>query len=159
SITINGSKTITNQSGGLLINLASLQTIVHLVNSNGLSVTFDNGSQRTWQVARKQTYTWAAGAVLTVTGNHTQGNVTGIAEWGTNRFGNAFTTVIDAPLVIKQDCDFRLTGGQVTHQTPNFTSTATFGLDATGAPTGCPAGVYYLKIVWTGPAGNTHTVI
>jgi len=160
SITINGVKTLTNESGGLLIHLASLQTVTHLVNSSGLSVTFDNGSQRNWQVARKHVYTYNNGAVLTVTGNHTQGNVTGIAEWGTNRFGNSFTSAITAPMVIRQDCNFRLTAGQVLHTTPNFTANATFGLDAMGNPAGCPGtAAYYMKVTWTGPAGNTYTAI
>ena len=162
SITINGSKTLTNQSGGLLINLATAGPITHLVSSNGLAVRFDNGTQRTWQVARKNLYSFGInGALLTVSGNHSDGGVTGIAEWGTNRFGNAFTTVITTPLVIRQDCDFRLTAGAIRHDTQNFTATTTFGLDATGNPmTGCPgAGAYYMKIVWTGPGGNTHSVI
>jgi hypothetical protein len=160
SITINGSKTITNQSGGLLINLATAGPITHIVSSSGLAVSFDNGTFRSWEVARKHVYSFNSGAVLTVTGNHTDGTVTGIAEWGTNRFGAAFTTVISEPLVIRQDCDFRLTSGKVEHSTPNFTGTTTFGLDASGNPTGCPGtGVYYMKIVWTGPNNNTHTVI
>ncbi len=160
SITINGSKSITNQSGGLLIQLASLGTITHLINSSGLAVTFDNGTQRSWQVARKHVFTFNTGAVLTISGNHTDGNVSGIAEWGTNRFGNSFTTAITDPLVIRQDCNFRLTGGQVRHDTPNFTATSTFGLDENGNPTSCPGtAAYYLKIVWSGPGGNPHTVI
>jgi hypothetical protein len=160
SITINGSKTITNQSGGLLINLATAGPITHIVSSNGLAVSFDNGTFRSWQVARKHVYSFSTGAVLTVTGNHTIGTTTGIAEWGINRFGEAFTTVISSPLVIRQDCNFRLTAGEVIHTTANFTGTTTFGLDSSGNATGCPGtGVYYMKIVWTGPNNNTHTLI
>lgn len=160
SITINGSKTITNQSGGLLVNLATQGPITHIVSSNGLAVSFDNGTFRTWQVARKQVYSFNAGAILTVTGNHTDGTTTGIAEWGTNRFGNAFTTVISSPLIIKQDCNFRLTSGALVHTTANFNATTTFGLDANGNATGCPGmGLYYMKIVWTGPNNGTGTVI
>ncbi|MBL7749010.1 MAG: hypothetical protein JNM19_16340 [Chitinophagaceae bacterium] len=159
SITINGTQTYTNVSGGLLINLATLGTITHTITSSNMSITFDNGSQRNWQVARKRVFTFAAGVVVTVTGTHTEGSVTGIAEWGTNRFGNGFTTVISDPLVFRQDCSFRLTAGKVAHNTSLFNSYVIFGLDATGLPVSCPTGSYYMKIVWTGPAGIPRTVI
>lgn len=160
SITINGTQTFTNVSGGLLINLPVLGTITHTITSSNMSVTFDNGSQRTWQVARQRVFTYNNGVVVTVTGLHTEGTVTGVAEWGTNRFGNAFTTAIKEPLVFKQDCSFRLGSGKVEHTTTHFNATATFGLDANGNPTSCPgANAYYMKIVWTGPNGNTRTAI
>lgn len=161
SITINGSQTYTNVSGGLLINLASLTNITHSITSNGLSVKFDNGSTRSWQVAKQRVFTYNAGVVITTTGTHTDGNTTGIAEWGTNRFGGAFTTQITEPLIVRQDCSFRLTGGAVKHTTGGANATATFGLNATGNPTTCPAAgiAYYCKVVWTGPNGNSLTVI
>lgn len=160
SITINGSHTYTNVSGGLLINLSSQNTITHTLTSAGMTVTFDNGAQRTWQVAQQRVFTYNGGVILTITGTHTEGNTTGIAEWGTNRFGGSFTTAITQPLVIRQDCNFRLTGGQVKHDIGSANATATFGLDATGAPTSCPGlNFYYCKAVWTGPAGNSLSVI
>ena len=160
SITINGTHTYTNVSGGLLINLPTLGTITHTISSNNMSVTFDNNSQRTWQVAKQRVFTYNNGIVVTTTGTHTAGGVTGIAEWGTNRFGRAFTTAISQPLVVRQDCNFRLTSGQVVHTLPVFNANVTFGLDASGNPTTCPgAGPYYMKIIWTGPSGNPHTII
>lgn len=158
SITINGSQTFTNVSGGLLIHLSNLQTITHTITSSNMSITFDDSTQRNWQVARKRVFTFNNGVVLSVHGIGTSGNITNAAEWGTNRFGHSFTTSITAPLVFRQDCAARLTAGQITHN--GFaTSTATFGLDASGAPTTCPAGSYYYKLTWTGPGGNTQTVI
>ncbi len=160
SITINGTQTYTNVSGGLLINLALLNTITHTITSSNMSVTFDNGSQRTWQVARRRVFTYNNGAVITVTGMHTEGSVTGIAEWGTNRFGRSFTTAIAEPIVRRQDCSFRVGSGKVTHTTPVFTASATFGLNASGNPTTCPgAGNYYMKVEWTGPNGITRTTL
>jgi hypothetical protein len=159
SITINGSQTYTNVSGGLLINLASLNNITHSITSNGLTVTFDNGSQRSWQVAKQRVFTYNAGVVITTTGTHTDGNTTGIAEWGTNRFGGAFATSVMEPLVVRQDCSFRLTSGKVKHTTGGATAVATFGLNANGEPTTCPVGAYYCKVVWTGPNNNSLSVI
>lgn len=160
SITLNGSQTYTNVSGGLLINLPNLGTITHAITSSNMSITFDDNSQRTWQVAKQRVFSYNNGVVITTTGTHTDGSVTGIAEWGLNRFGHAFSSSIVAPLIIRQDCSFRLVSGEVKHTTPNVTATATFGLDVTGTPTSCPGtGHYYFEVVWTGANGNSLTVI
>ncbi len=160
SITVNGTQTLTNVSGGLLINLPVLNTITHSITSNNMSVTFDDGTQRTWQVARQRVFTYNNGVVITITGTHTDGSVTGIAEWGTNRFGRPFSTTIAEPVLLKQDCAFRAGSGKVVHNTSSYNAAVTFGLDATGAATTCPGtGNYYMKIVWTGPAGNSHTAL
>jgi hypothetical protein len=160
SITINGSKLITNVSGGLLRNLATLGTITHTITSPGMSITFDNGSVRSWQIAKKRVFTYNNGMVITTTGTHTEGNTNGVSEWGTNRFGNAFVTAIVDPMVIRQDCNFRLTSGHIQHSRLLRTVDVTFGLDANGNPTTCPGlGAYYMKIVWVNAAGNTITVI
>jgi hypothetical protein len=160
SITINGTHTYTNVTGGLLVNLATLGTITHTITSSNMSVTFDNNTQRTWQVAKQRVYTYNNGIVISTTGTHTEGGVSGIVEWGTNRLGRTFTTAITQPIVVRQDCNFRITGGMVSHSTSVFNATVTFGLDSNGNPTSCPGtGSYYMKIVWTGPGGNPHTII
>lgn len=161
SITINGAQTYTNVSGGLLINLATLGSITHTITSSGMSITFNNGSQRNWQVAKQRVFTYTAGGVvIKTTGTHTDGNNTGIAEWGTNRFGAAFATAITEPLTVKQECNFRLTSGRVKHTVSASSAVVTFGLNANGEPTGCPGlAPYYMKIVLTGPNGNSITII
>lgn len=161
SITLNGTHSFTNVSGGLLYQLPTLNTIVHTITSSNMSVTFGDSTQRTWQVARKRTYTYNNGVVLTVTGDHTEGSQTGIAEWGLTRFGATFATAITQPVVLRQDCNFRITSGQVSHTRLAANAVVTFGLDAAGNPTSCPTGsnTYYFKLVWTGPGGNSHTAI
>lgn len=160
SVTINGTQTYTNVSGGLLKNLSSQQTITHTIASDGLSITFDNGTQRSWKVAKKRDFSAENDAlVLATSGNHTEGNVTNIAEWGTNRFGVAFTTATITPLIIRQSCNYRLTSGSLTHTVGAITATATFGLDASGNAVSCPAGNFYYKVVYTGPNGNSITFI
>lgn len=159
SITINGTQTITNVSGGLLINLPTLQSIVHSITSDDMSITFDDNTQRSWHISRKQTFTFENGVVLKITGTGVSGNATNIAEWGTNREGHEFTTAITEPLTFRQDCDGRLTSGQIKHE--GFGSlTTTFGLNSDGEPTSCPgAGKYYMKLVWVGANANSHTLI
>lgn len=159
SIVINGNKTITNVSGGLLVDLATLQTITHTV-SGTMSIDFDNGTTRAWNVSKQRVFTYDNGIVLTTTGTHSDGTNNDIAEWGLNRLGQSFQSLISAPKVFRQDCDFRLTSGQNTVITDKGTSVITYGLDMNGDPTGCPGlGTYYYKLVWTGANGNTYTII
>jgi len=121
-----------------------------------MSLTFDNGAQRSWQVAKQRVFTYNNGIVITSSGIHTEGNITNIAEWGINRFGHSFTCATTQPLIVKQDCNFRLVNGQVTHISGGMTATATFGLDENGNPVSCPGNAnYYFKLVWTGPNGNS----
>ena len=160
SIIINGTHTMTNVSGGILFTLPAVGKITHTIASSDMSVTFDDGSKRSWQVARKREFTYNNGVVVTITGTHSEGNLTNVAEWGLNRFGNAFTCSITQPLVIRQDCNFRLVSGQIQHNGPVITATTTFGLDATGKETGCPGtGNYFFKIDWSFNAGRTNTLI
>ncbi len=160
SMVINGSKSFTNVSGGLLKDLATLGTITHTITSDGITITFDNGQQRVWHISKKRVFTYDNGIVITTTGTYADGTDNNIAEWGTNRFGNTFKSLITEPKVFRQDCDFRLTGGQNTVITDNGTSVITYGLNANGDPAGCPGtGTYYYKLVWTGVNGNTYTTI
>lgn len=160
SITINGSQTFTNTSGGLLINLPSLGTITHTITSNGMVVTFDNGTQRSWQVAKQRVFTYNNGVVINSSGIHDDGNFTNIAEWGINRFGQAFISATIQPLIVRQDCNFRLVTGEVVHISGGMTAYATFGLDQNGNAISCPGtGNYYFKLVWNRPNGDTLTRI
>ncbi|HTD95021.1 MAG TPA: hypothetical protein VK644_14450 [Chitinophagaceae bacterium] len=158
SITLNGSQTYTNVSGGLLINLVST-SITHSIASSGLSVTFDDGSVRNWQVSKKRVFSYNNGVVITTTGTHSEAGADNIAEWGTNRFGGAFTTAITSPMIVRQDCSFRLTSGEIKHTIPSISATATFGLSAAGLPVSCPVGSYFYRLAWTGPAGNTFSLL
>ncbi len=161
SIVINGTHIITNVTGGRLRDLATIGTIIHDISSNGMTITFDDGSQRVWQVAKRRTFTYNNGIVISTVGTHTDGTTTGISEWGNNRFGNAFTAAITQPMVIRQDCDFRLVSGQITHQRLVADVVVTFGLDSNGDASSCPAlgSSYYFKLVWTSATGVVRTFI
>ncbi|MBS1622296.1 MAG: hypothetical protein JST10_06780 [Bacteroidetes bacterium] len=161
SVTFNGSITYTNVSGGLLIKLPTMNgTITHTITSSGMSIKFNDGSQRTWQIAKQRVFSYNNGVVITTTGTFTDGNMSGIAIWGTNRYGKAFTWQITQPLVVRQDCNFRVVSGQVVNTRPAATATATFGLDSAGNPTSCPgSGKYYMKIVWEDTGGVLRTLI
>jgi hypothetical protein len=160
TIIINGTRTLTNVSGGSLKNLASLGTITHTI-TDTMQITFADNLTRSWQSAKQRVFTYNNGIVLTITGTHSDGTNSGIAEWGINRFGIAFTTIVMQPVVIRQDCDFRIVSGQLQIlRSDNLTSTITFGLDATGNTAGCPGtGNYYLQVAFTGANGRTYPII
>lgn len=165
SITINGTHTYTNVSGGSLLALYEgvAQSITHTITSSNMSITFDNNTQRTWSVARQRVWTYNSqtqNVTVSTSGMHTDGNTVGISEWGTNRFGNSFETVIVNPLVIQSGCAWQLTSGEVSVVRPDVTTTVTFGLNSTGAATGCPigSGTYYFEVVWQA-SGKSYTFI
>jgi len=149
SVVINGTRTITNVSGGLLKNLANTDSIVHKIDDTNMSVTFANDKQRTWETHFTRVFKYNNGIVVSTTG----------AVTGTNRFGNTFTSTITQPLVVSQSCSFNLISGQVQHTGTNITATVTFGLDSSGNPiNGCPLLLYY-KVLWMGPNGTSLTYI
>jgi hypothetical protein len=159
TITLNGTYTFTNVTGGLLRNLSSLGTITHTIAASNLTIQFADSATRTWNVSKQRVFTYNNGVVITTTGTHSDGTNNNVAVWGTNRFGNSFETLIVQPMVIEQDCDWRLTSGQTENIRPAVTLNITYGLDSNGNPTSCPGtGYYYYKAVWT-VGGKTYTFI
>lgn len=162
-ITINGTKTITNVSGGLLIDLANSGPITHTI-TGALSVTFPNGATRTWNESKQRVFSYNDGIVITTTGTHTDSqNNTDVAEWGTDRFGTSFESLISEPKVFSQSCSFALTSGQNTVlSSDGVQAILTYGLDSSGNPTTtCPLpnGFYYYKLVVTLANGKVYTFI
>lgn len=163
AITLNGTHTYTNVSGGSLLSLNANSTspIVHTITSDNMSITFDNGAQRTWNIARQRSYSYSGGIVITETGMHTADSTTGISEWGINRFGNSFQSQIAQALVVAQSCSFQMTAGQIVLTNAAGATTVTFGLNSTGQSMGCPVSpaTYYFELVWEGNGGKTYTFI
>jgi hypothetical protein len=160
-IVINGTKTYTNVSGGLLIDLPNLTSITHTV-TGSMSILFPNNTTRIWSEAKQRVWTYNDGYVVTSTGTHTDslGN-SNVAEYGTDRFGVSFESLISQPKVIAQSCEYRLTAGQNTVlRSDNLSATLTYGLDSSGDPTSCPGtGTYYYKLVIMKANGVLYTFI
>lgn len=153
SVVINGTKTYTNVSGGLLLQLVSyppVQTIEHKVVSNNLTVRFGDNSAREWNIARQYTFSFnlSDGLKSEITGLHTEGDISGIADWGMSRFGIAFNTLIKEPVILTSTCSGRITKGVIEYITPLFDMTLKFGLNAQGDPVACPGegNNYYYKV-------------
>ena len=88
TLTLNGTKTYENVSGHLLPELGgSVTSIVHKV-TGFLNATFDNGTTRTWYVARQKTFTGTLGnLVVTEDGFGSADGYNNLVVWGTNRNG------------------------------------------------------------------------
>ena len=159
TVTLNGTYTYTNVTGGLLKDLPTLGTITHTIAADSVTIRFADSATRVWSVAKQRVFTYSDGIVVTTTGTHSDGTNNDVSVWGTNRFGNSFETMIVQPMVIAQSCDDRLTSGETETIRPAVTTTVTYGLDVNGNPAGCPgSGYYYYKIVWT-KNGKTYTFI
>jgi hypothetical protein len=150
TILITGTRTITNTTGGLLKNLVALDSVGYSITDN-TTVTFDNGSQRSWNTSLHRTYTYSISDGLDIT---TTGSLS-----GTNRYGDNFSASIAQPLVVEGCSGLRYTSGQVTYTGgAGGTSTVTFGLGASGDPiSGCVTGLLYYKFVWAGPNGGSFS--
>ena len=161
SITINGTKSFTNVSGGHLIDLPNLPSITHVITGN-FTVTFDNGTTKTWNENKQRVYTYSNGVVITSTGLHTDslGN-NNVTFWGTNRDNMPFEALITVAKVIDESCEWRLvSGANELLRADGATLTVTYGLDANGDATGCPGtGTYYYKVVRVNAAGLSFTKI
>jgi len=148
SITLNGTKTHENVTGGVLSDLGNgtVTTIIH--KTWGVeTVTFSDNTTKIWNVARQQTFTGVASTnsvVMTLDGFGTQDNYTGLVVWGVNRQGENFYTQITQSVVLRQACDWDPCAGIKIHQIPSDSKSATltFGFDSNNQPitgTECPA--------------------
>jgi hypothetical protein len=163
TLTITGTRTIVNTTGGRLIDL--INPLVNNV-ANGYSdsigyaitdsttILFKNGATRTWQTSLHRTYSYNPTTNL--------GEVSSVGSLtGLNRFGDSFSANITEPLVVEGCSDYRYTSGQISYTGGGGgTSTTTFGLTSTGTPiNGCPAtltSTLYFNFVWSGPNGGSY---
>jgi hypothetical protein len=166
SMTFNGTHFITNYSGGIVTRIGfgstNTTTIIRRLRGFNLNITFDDGTTRTWSVARTRTWTGANGIAtsLTIAGDTSMAGVNFTEVWGTNRAGKIFTTVANTPIYFTKSCGWFLPiAGKRTHTVNGRVSTLTFGLDANGAP-GAPASCpnHYL-VTWTSALGVYKTYL
>lgn len=159
SVTYNGTRTITNVHGGTIFTLATSTPIVHKIRAIDMSITFDNGTTRTWSSARERTITYNSGIVtVTAKGDTTLSGTPNTEFWGTNRNGKSFTSTLTS-FSANNDCGFnRPTLGVMVRKVGLRTITVTLGVDALGevVTTGCPT---HYKIAYTNALGKTKTAV
>ncbi len=162
TLTFSGVKTLTNQSGGQIINLVIApikSSIVHIIRGN-LNVTYNSGKSRKWYVSRKKTYSttngnWS-GLELKVEGDSLQN----IAESGINRDGETFITYFNTP-IIYTNCGndfigpYKITSGVIKYSVNEnyLLATGGFSLNSVNkaiAVNDCSAMGYYLQYFLNG---------
>lgn len=162
SLTFNGTHSVTNVNGGRLINITPGNPIVHKIRA-GMQLTFDDGTQRTWSVARTRTFSIASNILSTqLTGDTTINNYSNVAMWGINRAGENFSISITTPVIeniFGGTCLYKPLSGVRVHHKAAREITVTYGVDANGvaeAPGNCP---YGYKFNWTNANGVAKQVI
>lgn len=151
-VILNGTKTYKNLSGGLVYQLGNgtVTSVVHEITGT-MNVTFDDNTTRTWQIARKRTFTGSPGQLeFTHQGFGSAGGYGNLVVWGINRNGENFYTQINQPVLFKQTCSWDPCSGVKMHNIPSAgkQSTVTFGYDANQQPvsgTNCPT---HYKLDW-----------
>ena len=132
SITLNGTKTFQNVTGGFIWQLGTQYTsIVHKV-WGAVEATFDDNTTRTWNIARQRTFTGTVGAlVMTINGFGTSGAHENLVVWGLNRQEEEFYSQIIEPVVHKELCDWNPCTGVRVYSIPSDDkqATVTFGYD------------------------------
>lgn len=160
TLKLNGTKTVTNVNGGTMVNLILFGTeLKHSVHGS-FKLTFDDGTERIWSVARLKTISKKDTIYqITIAGDTTYNLTPGVAVWGTNRKGDSFYTQISTPIQANSNCGWwRPTAGVKVHKGITRQLTVTFGVDASGnaAATGCPE---KYKINWSNAKGESITAI
>ncbi len=152
--TLSGTHSVVNETGGLawmiIAGLSRNTTVSHRTQTHNMSVTFSDGTQRSWMIDR--TVSWnssdASGRNIITLSVYSE-NAGHVDITGTNRFGETFVNSI--PITIAANnynllCWWMPYQGQYIHQTGSRTTTVTFGTDshgnAMGSPTECSDGYY-----------------
>jgi hypothetical protein len=157
-IILNGTKTHTNVTGGLVKNLADGGSIVRKIESSDMKITFTDGTQRSWNIARQRTFSKVSGILqIKIEGFGEADGKTNLVEWGANRRNATFYTQISTPIIMSEECDYQPSSGVKIHYVGVRTITTTLGTDVNGTPVTSGCADYY-KISWEG-VGAAKTVI
>ncbi len=162
TIVINSVKNHKNVSGGVIWQLGNgINAVVHRTWGHA-EVSFQDGTYKTWNVARQRTFTGTppSNLVTTIDGFGTAGGFDNLVVWGINRIGDQFYTQILQPVVHRQVCGWDPCTGIKKHQIPAAarSATLTFGYDSNNQPvTGndCPA-KYRLDWVHNNNSGTVY---
>ena len=169
SIVFNGTKSITNVTGGLVYELAiNSSPIQHKIRSKGLTITFDNGTQRSWSVYENRTWSnigqTSSIFQVAISSDTTVNGYSNATLWGTTRLGNNFATQLTQQLVTNSSCGwYKPTSGVRVLNGISHAITETFGVDLiTGSPVTfngtCDANEGF-EITWTNANNQNKEII
>jgi len=151
---------MTNVTGGLIFMIPQYITSVTYKDQGYITVTFNDTTTKSWNVARQVTYTKADNKfVLTIDGFGSADGYHNLVMWGTNRNSEQFYIQILQSVVHKQACQFDPCSGQKKITIPGDAkgATLTFGYDTNNQPvTGNDCPTKY-KVDWF-KNGNSGTL-
>lgn len=165
SILFNGTKTLTNVNGhNWLTFLAGTSTFKYRSRAYNVNVTYNDGSTAVWN------QTCITEWLYTPTGNHapyltftsngdsTVNSYSNSGMWGTNRYGEAFTTYYTTPIISNTYCGlWRPNSGELIHHVNTSDFALTLGVDQSGNATTLNC-AYGYKVSWT-INGNSNSVV
>lgn len=169
-IILNGTHTLTNITGGLAWKILAQDTtgtVAILHTSNDMTITFADGSVRSWSVNRLRSYSNVNG-VLTVTlsSNASEGSYENVDLWGTNRNNQAFYNAISQPLTVTSAdaaCPGRWynrpAAGDVSHYINKRSVTVLYGVNEQGVQVSAPTCPWGYEITYTNAKGKTATML
>lgn len=132
SLTLNGTKSFQNVTGGYIWQLGGqYNSIVHKI-WGSVQATFDDNTTRTWNIARQRTFTGTVDSLtMTIDGFGTSGSYQNLVLWGVNRQGEDFYSQISQSIVHKQSCDWDPCSGIriISIPSDDKSATLTFGYD------------------------------
>jgi len=159
SITINGTKTHTNVTGGLLVWLGyGITEVIHKT-TGFMTIQFDDNTNRTWNIARRLVYTGILGDFkMAMDGFGQVGSRTNLVTWGVSRSGDQFYISTPQSVLFKQSCGWNPVSGIENIDIPSSTTgaTLTFGYDENNQPIepgDCPA-KYKMDWYYNGYSGT-----
>jgi hypothetical protein len=163
AITIQGTKSFTNVSGGLISNLTTTSSpVIHEVRANDLTITFDDGKVRTWSVHRIKTWSMPNSAEyqVAISSDTTIDGYSNAVMWGTTRLGSAFTNQITTPIVANTNCLwYEPTSGVHVINGIARSLTETFGVNSDGTIYTGTSCAYGYKFNWVNASGVARQVV
>ncbi len=168
-IKFNGVKTLKNVYGhdwlGFISGTASIDYESRAFNVN---VEYDNGQTAIWNHARQSSWSFADNGApngidlfnFECNGDTSLNGYSAVDSWGTNRFGQPFTTYYNNDWNSDTYCGlWRPTSGQLTHVVNSSNFVLTLGVDPSGNPITNPdLCAYGYKVNWT-VNGNTQVAV
>jgi hypothetical protein len=153
-VILNGSKIVTNVSGGnsALLIYGQINSLIHTVSGNNIIAQFEDGTSSNFNIARQYTHTYSNMVYeLKGEGVYTQDGKSKIEKWGTTRDGSAFTSQALEPVIWNSTCGpHRPVSGEldIKVDSKDFSLLTTFGVDSRGISVtdGCAWG---FKVEWS----------
>ena len=155
-----GQHTVTNVSGGNVLNLVGGQDIVHRIRGKFQVRFADGANTRNWQKAVVRTYSNNSGVInLNIAGDTTINGKSNVAVFGTNSFSSPFETAYTSPVVLRSNCGWRAPiSGKVVHTVRNQNLDITLGTDQNGVGVSNGCASHYL-LEWDNRLGQRQRLV